>query len=288
MGTLQLEEAQECCVCFDDFYGMRDGVTCDGDNQHFTCTECFKAHVTSSCTDEMRKQEMRAGKVHCPYCVFPPTADTCDSAPFSGQLIAGHCDAAGFKLYQEARVRLLEAKLAREAEVTMEKRIAAELAKMKLLGKEVFEARKHIIEEILTLKCPKCKQAFVDFSGCMALTCSAAGCNCNFCGWCLADCGADAHPHIKTCKERAPGITNQCACRHLNLSLASRLPFAESRLSLADFATSKEYEGSWKKRRIKLLNEYLRKLSPDIQAKVLENTKNELQGIGIKANMLTL
>merc|ERR1711939_937344 len=56
--------------------------------------------------------------------------------------------------------------------------------------------KNHIVEKILTLACPRCKQAFVDFSGCMALTCSRAGCGCGFCALCQEDCGNDAHAHL--------------------------------------------------------------------------------------------
>eukprot|EP01047_Picozoa_sp_COSAG01_P012870 COSAG01_NODE_590_length_15129_cov_55.685895_2_plen_4125_part_01 len=59
--------------------------------------------------------------------------------------------------------------------------------------------RKHIVENILTLKCPRCGQAFVDFQNCFALTCSRAGCGCGFCAYCLEDCGDDAHSHVKRC-----------------------------------------------------------------------------------------
>eukprot|EP00549_Striatella_unipunctata_P024881 CAMPEP_0118677548 /NCGR_PEP_ID=MMETSP0800-20121206/2690_1 /TAXON_ID=210618 ORGANISM="Striatella unipunctata, Strain CCMP2910" /NCGR_SAMPLE_ID=MMETSP0800 /ASSEMBLY_ACC=CAM_ASM_000638 /LENGTH=123 /DNA_ID=CAMNT_0006573237 /DNA_START=292 /DNA_END=663 /DNA_ORIENTATION=+ len=54
-----------------------------------------------------------------------------------------------------------------------------------------------IVEEILTLRCPRCSQAFLDFDGCFALTCCA--CDCGFCGWCLEDCGSDAHRHVANC-----------------------------------------------------------------------------------------
>ena len=64
----------------------------------------------------------------------------------------------------------------------------------------------HICEHILTLHCPRCKQAFVDFTGCMALTCSRAGCGCGFCALCGEDCGGDAHPHIGAGCPLAPQI----------------------------------------------------------------------------------
>eukprot|EP01043_Picozoa_sp_COSAG02_P017655 COSAG02_NODE_804_length_16991_cov_2.687840_5_plen_2135_part_01 len=71
--------------------------------------------------------------------------------------------------------------------------------KAKELGDDINDARTHIVENILTLKCPRCSQAFVDFSGCFALTCSRAGCGCGFCAYCLMDCGGDAHAHVLQC-----------------------------------------------------------------------------------------
>jgi len=62
--------------------------------------------------------------------------------------------------------------------------------------------RLRVIEEILTLQCPRCAQAFFDFEGYFALRCSK--CPCGFCGWCLADCGTDAHKHVITCAAKPP------------------------------------------------------------------------------------
>jgi len=47
-------------------------------------------------------------------------------------------------------------------------------------------------------RCPRCNIAFVDFCGSFAVTCANPACNCGFCADCLADCGADAHPHVLT------------------------------------------------------------------------------------------
>jgi hypothetical protein len=61
--------------------------------------------------------------------------------------------------------------------------------------------RRDIIDNILTLRCPKCKYAFVDFDGCFALTCANRQCQIGFCAWCLEDCGGDAHQHVANCKQ---------------------------------------------------------------------------------------
>jgi len=49
------------------------------------------------------------------------------------------------------------------------------------------------VEEALVPRCPRCRHAFVDWTGCFAVYC---GCGCGFCGYCLQDCGTDAHGHI--------------------------------------------------------------------------------------------
>ena len=65
--------------------------------------------------------------------------------------------------------------------------------------RQVEEMRRHIVDELLTLKCPRdgCHAAFVDFTGCFALKCHR--CSCGFCAYCLKDCGTDAHQHVLSC-----------------------------------------------------------------------------------------
>ena len=69
----------------------------------------------------------------------------------------------------------------------------------------VLRHRMHIVDNILTLKCPRatCKAAFIDFDGCFALTCGR--CGCGFCAYCLKDCGEDAHSHVATCRHNTEG-----------------------------------------------------------------------------------
>ena len=52
----------------------------------------------------------------------------------------------------------------------------------------------------MDLRCPRCGSVFGQFTGCAALTCAYAGCHAHFCAFCLADCGGDAHPHVRTCR----------------------------------------------------------------------------------------
>lgn len=50
--------------------------------------------------------------------------------------------------------------------------------------REVETLRLNIVDEILTLHCPResCRAAFMDFDGCFALTCGV--CRAQFCAWC--------------------------------------------------------------------------------------------------------
>lgn len=52
------------------------------------------------------------------------------------------------------------------------------------------------VAEKTCLRCPRCKCAFEDFDGCLALTCGNIECNASFCAVCLKDCGTDAHQHL--------------------------------------------------------------------------------------------
>ena len=112
-----------------------------------------------------------------------------------------------FQTYLEARVETIKSQMQAQLEVEMKDRLEAELQRLAALdeqARKVHVARKHIIEEILTLKCPRCSLAFLNFDACFALKCN--GCPCHFCAYCLKDCGDDAHGHVANCPHNiAPG-----------------------------------------------------------------------------------
>jgi hypothetical protein len=86
------------------------------------------------------------------------------------------------------------------------KQMEAEYARIEQIKDEnekiAAKLRLKIVNEVLTLRCPRCKTAFVDFDGCFALGCGKNNCHCGFCAWCLKDCGDDAHLHVAHCSER--------------------------------------------------------------------------------------
>lgn len=119
------------------------------------------------------------------------------------------------------------------------------------------QLRNHIVEEILTLRCPRCSCAFLDFDGCFALTCS--NCKCGFCGWCLKDCGYDAHAHVKTCPSKPPEARNE-----------------------AYFGTKDQFQEAQRKRRRRELIGFLQKLdSVEEQQAALFSLRQDLKDLGL-------
>ena len=107
----------------------------------------------------------------------------------------------------QARIECTEAELRLQLEEQKKREVEKELTRLRLLSEhesQVLIRRKHIEEEILQMKCPRCRRAFYDFEGCFAISYST--CACKFCGWCHQDCGDnDAHPHVKHACEKSSG-----------------------------------------------------------------------------------
>eukprot|EP01047_Picozoa_sp_COSAG01_P070106 COSAG01_NODE_10539_length_2136_cov_3.113402_2_plen_481_part_00 len=194
----------DCVICFDSF-APADGISCHADaDKHFLCNECFEAHVkTESETEAMDLLAQREGCVFCPGCEETPA--------FSDAEVARHCNDAVFVIYTDAKKKLVEARLAEQIGAEERARMDAELERLQKMTdeeREVEKERRHIediFEDMLYLKCPRCKMVFVDFTNCAALTCGKVGCGCGFCAWCQEDCGDDAHQHVANCPVKPRG-----------------------------------------------------------------------------------
>ena len=146
----------------------------------------------------------RLGGVFCPCLTKVNGAWQCEcETPFPDSTVAAHTAADVFAAHLGARGKLQEETLVKE----FEERLKAERARLTAMAADelkVEQTRVHIVERILTLKCPRCDAAFLDFTGCFALTCPRD--NAGFCAYCLADCGDDAHRHVANCPHNtAPG-----------------------------------------------------------------------------------
>ena len=189
------KSVKTCSICFDD---SDAGVECS--EGHFHCRSCLADHATHfMAVGNTGERKQREGCLKCSK--FPRE---CRSG-FEDQDLAKHLPAVTFQDYLTGKLDTIEEQLRVQLDAEFKDKLDAELEKMRALderGRKVEMARKHIIDKILTLSCPK-GHAFVDFDGCFALKCSM--CPCHFCGWCLADCGGDAHAHVATCRHKPAG-----------------------------------------------------------------------------------
>jgi hypothetical protein len=87
----------------------------------------------------------------------------------------------------------------------------------------------------------------------MALKCHA--CRTHFCGWCLARCGDDAHPHVRGCAKR------------LSADLL--------------FGTRAEFERSCRERQGPQLARFLGTLAPALAARVVQSLRRQLADAGL-------
>lgn len=73
------------------------------------------------------------------------------------------------------------------------------------LGDPLAVHVRRVSETVLTMHCPSCSAAVLDWSGCMAVECN---CGSFFCGFCFAACGTDnsaAHRHVMDCRLNGTG-----------------------------------------------------------------------------------
>jgi hypothetical protein len=195
-----------CRVCFDDLEPAAEGAPPPGIDcpargaEHFVCGGCFGLEVREQASPGARGAFAASGaRAVCRLCLPARTA-------YADGALARALDDDGFALYRRAVVEASTAAVYQEVEARLQRCIAevrAEAARDGA-GERARRHRLHIAEHILCLHCPRCGQAFVDFAGCFALTCSR--CACGFCAYCLADCGDDAHTHVAACAfNAAPG-----------------------------------------------------------------------------------
>jgi hypothetical protein len=113
---------------------------------------------------------------------------------------------AVLKAHEALKVKVVVAKEVDKALKRQRVQLEAEYLRIEKINNtdEKIAAKLHqkVVNEVLTLRCPRCQTAFVDFDGCFALRCWSDACRCGICAWCLKDCGSDAHAHVLVCPER--------------------------------------------------------------------------------------
>ena len=243
----QSAKAVTCHVCMDDLT-ILDGPLCRSVDGHFLCNGCFDRHIK----EEAAKPGFD-GNIFCP--CRPATAGGCMSAPYADYVIARYATQDGFDAVSRSRAALQEKQNNEIMQREFDARLEQERAKFQQLlaaqeaGElKLREAKTHIVQKILTLSCPRCGQAFIDFNGCFALVCSRQGCSCGFCAYCLKDCGSDAHAHVATCTSNGGRDV---------------------------FATAGDFDHVQHTRRERMVHEYLRRFNPDERRKLCQMCKQE-------------
>jgi Ankyrin repeats (3 copies) len=185
-GLTKKQSAKACCISLEDIAGS--SISCSS-GAHCMCMTCLEGYVTAETGSSKQRIAANNGKLSCP-------GDGCSNV-FEHQLLARH-------LPPEAFNKLLVAWQACIETVAMQtgtEQAKQELARAAALD-NVSKARAHVLDSILMLKCPRCHKAFDDFEGCFAVRCrdtEGNGCGAAFCGYCLKDCGRDAHKHVGEC-----------------------------------------------------------------------------------------
>ena len=256
LGAACQRISKTCNICF-CLADSAAGVECS--EGHFHCDLCVARHAETFLDfGNPGQRKEREGHLKCSK--FPLE---CNSG-FADRDLAKHLHVALFKTYLEARVEAIKAQMQAQLEAEMQERLGEELQRLAALdehARKVLVARKHIINKILTLACPRCGQAFFDFDGCYALKCSA--CPCHFCGWCLADCGTtkDAHAHVRQCHSKPAGADVFFGTPGLNKQQQRQ-----------------EFEGAQRRRQKPLIRTYLnREVEANVKAEVVAACRAELQ-----------
>jgi hypothetical protein len=258
------KEEEACCAICLASCGVDDGVKCAGDehpdesDEHFMCSGCLDRYVRMKLEETERNTlVVQKGQVCCPLC----------SAHIVG--FAKHISDELHAQYLDAFSQGMSEELEQQFDIRVQQRVDAlrnELEKAHLVPNSIDERVKraeiHVIEEILTVKCPRCSQAFVDFDGCFALQCSR--CAAGICGWCMADCGADSHAHVVDCPANR--------YRH------QRDPF---------FGNFKYFEQARMRERLKRLDEFLyEELEPELWGPVHQRLVPHLNELGIELDLV--
>ena len=169
-----------CCICYDD----TEDVFCTS-HRHAMCQECFESHILA----ETKHIDFN-GTVKCPL----HRMRECDCEGYTVSFIAKHVPDKVFAEYDRKRLESKEKSLITKIEDDFKKKLALEQSMT-----ELQKNRQHVVDNILTLRCPKCSQAYHDFDGCLSLMCSK--CKCHFCAKChhLSADSRACHDHVARC-----------------------------------------------------------------------------------------
>lgn len=230
-------ETRECSICLSE-----TGTVVCSERKHTMCAECFEEHAVMESSDPSFDGNLRC----CASKGFG-----CKAEPFSTFLIIRQLTNEKAQQFFDGFKRSHERVVVEEFKRLELKRMAQESLKS-----ELEKAKDHIFDNILTLRCPKegCGMAFIDFSGCLALTCPR--CKAGICAKCFKQFGINAHAHIQR------GECEIDSCKDL-------------------FAPQTYITQVQKLYKTQKLNEYIKTLSPSVATNILTNYKKEIKEAGV-------
>ncbi|KAL6048095.1 non-specific serine/threonine protein kinase [Balamuthia mandrillaris] len=251
-------DRRRCVVCMDEKW-LDEGLQClpppssspqphgqrpdKGETErHFVCGGCLNGWAVSLLDMPAAVLAERARHVPC-------LVNGCAAQPFPMEQLMAHVEDEGRKALLEVRSKATEFL----SEQAFQQRLEHEREQWEKQSTVQRHGRR-MVEDILTLQCPRCHQAFVDFDGCFALTCSR--CNAAFCAWCLQDCGRDAHRHVVGCAHNLAGGNV--------------------------FGSVEEFEEGQRRRRERKVREYLNGLEREEREQVAAALKKELEDLNIR------
>ena len=207
---LDVAVRRTCAICL-DHHAPRRGWLCS--ESHYLCHGCFYALVQNAeLPDALAGATDDDGNLKCPHpgCDIKFEARLLALQPHDASEI--HVVDKLFAGIERLKLTAHERRVLPVALRAERERMQAEFDRIQQIAdldlRKAETIRLEVINEILTLRCPKkdCHMAFVEFEGCFALTCSNAACGAGFCAWCLADCGRDAHAHVAACPAAPLGM----------------------------------------------------------------------------------
>ena len=226
-----------CAVCMTDA-----GTVVCSEQRHTMCEECFADYAVIESEEASFDCELRC-------CGFKPYG--CKAKAFSQLFVVRKLSDIKASAFLKGCERSKERRTIEEF-----KRVEIERVQRESALSEVEKARNHIVDNILTIRCPndRCGAAILDFTGCLALKC--ARCKIGICAKCFEHCGTDAHDHI-----------NKGACK-----IDSNKQY---------FANNKYIKNVQMLYKTRKLNEYMKTLAPSVATKVMEKYQGELREGGV-------
>lgn len=167
----------QCCICLDEDIEDWEAIQCEGGDddddrggeaarstaagkQHHCCRYCLETRVRL-CIAEPGSYGPRGHERRVLYCC----GEACMSAPYSDAALAKCLAEDTFAAYLASRAELVQI----AADERARREAAAEVERVLALNEHQrqVESACKTLADMLTLKCPRCQAAFVDFVNCM-------------------------------------------------------------------------------------------------------------------------